>query len=306
MNISLRQMHQFVAVAEELHYGRAAARLNMAQPPLSQSLQRLEAALGFALLERSSRKVTLTPAGHVFCGEAKRTLAQAEAAQRLARQVASEEVAEVTIGFVSAAVYRLLPETLRGFRRKYPGVQIRLEEQPTDLQVKSLLSGAIDLGFLHPPIEKAEGVALQVVHRDPFVAAVPANSVLAEAKSLDLADLAEQDFVSFPYRLGPNLYRSILTACRQAGFAPRITQEARLMSTILSLVAAEMGIALVPDGARSLGRSGVVFLPLAGLPEDLVWELAIVWRQDDRRAALLRLLKAVEAAAGAMPGAAAG
>lgn len=297
MKLDLRHMRHFVAVAEELHFGRAAARLNMAQPPLSQSIRRLEDGIGFALLERSSRRVALTPAGRIFLEEAKRTLAQAEATLRLSRQVASDELAELTLGFVSAAVYELLPRALRSFRQRVPKVQIRLEEQPSDVQAEMLQNGAIDLGLLHPPLKDAEGLELQIVHRDPFVAAVPVDSPFAGVERLALADLAEQDLILFPYRLGPNLYRSILAACRQAGFAPRIVQEARLMHTILSLVAAGMGVSLVPEGARTMRISGVAFVPLAGLPEDLAWELAMAWRRNDRRRALLQLLDVVKRSA---------
>lgn len=293
MKLDLRHMRHFVAVAEELHFGRAAARLNMAQPPLSQSIRRLEDGIGFALLERSSRRVALTPAGRIFLEEAKRTLAQAEATLRLSRQVASDELAELTLGFVSAAVYEVLPRVLGSCRQRLPKVQIRLEEQPSDLQAEMLQSGAIDLGLLHPPLKDPESLELQIVHRDPFVAAVPTGSSLAGADSLDLADLAGQDFILFPYRLGPNLYRSILAACRQAGFAPRIIQEARLMHTILSLVAAGMGVSLVPEGARTMRISGVAYIPLSGMPESLAWELAMAWRRNDRRRALMRLLDVV-------------
>ncbi len=286
-------MRHFVAVAEELHFGRAAARLNMAQPPLSQSIRRLEDGLGFALLERSSRRVALTPAGRVFLDEAKRTLAQAEATLRLARQVASDELAELTLGFVSAALYRVLPEALRTFRTRFPEIRIRLEELSTERQLESLRDGGIDIAFLHPPLRDAVDLEVQVVDRDPFVAAVPTGSPLAKTARLALGDLADQDFVLFPYRRGPSLYRGILTACRQAGFAPKITQEAQRMHTILSLVAAEMGVSLVPQGAQTLRIDGVAFVQVDGIPQALAWELAMVRRKTDRRRALLRFAEMI-------------
>lgn len=279
-------MRHFVAVAEELHFGRAAARLNMAQPPLSQSIKRLELALGFTLLERSNRRVELTPAGRVFLDEAKHTLAQAEGAVRLARQAATDELAELSVGFVSAALYHVLPAALHRCRELYPSVRIRLDEQPTDTQLDMLQKGQLDIGFLHPPLKETAALEVMPVYRDPIVAAVPASSPLAKDDAIALASLAAEDFILFPYRLGPHLYRDILAACRKAGFAPRIAQEARLMHTILSLVASGMGVSLVPAGAETMRIDGVAFLPITDAPRELAWELVLGWRKGDRRKAL--------------------
>ena len=286
MNIDLHHMRHFVAVAEELHFGRAAARLNMAQPPLSQSIKRLELALGFTLLERSNRRVELTPAGRIFLDEAKQALGQAEAAVRLARQAAVDELAELTVGFVSAALYDILPATLRRCRKRYPAVRIRLDEQPTDTQLDMLQTGQLDIGFLHPPLKDTGPLDVMPVHRDPIVAALPTSNPLACCETIELAALADEDFVFFPYRLGPHLYRDILAACRKAGFAPHIAQEARLMHTILSLVASGMGVSLVPAGAKSMRIDGVAFLPITDAPRELAWELVVAWRKTDRRKAL--------------------
>jgi len=293
MNIDLHHMRHFVTVAEELHFGRAAVRLGMAQPPLSQSIKRLEAKLGFSLFERSRRKVELTPSGRVFLGEAKRTLAQAELAVRLAREAASDDLAQLTLTFVSAALYRILPAALRAYRAEMPTVGIRLQECGTDTQLAQLRDGAADLGFVHPPLRNAADLAVQTIHRDRVVAAVPASSELAVMSSIGLSDLVDERFVLFPSRRGPDLYGRILGACRDAGFAPRIEQEATLMHTILSMVAGEAGVSLVPDGARTMGVDGVVFVPITGLADDLVWELAIVWRANRVRRPLRLLIDTV-------------
>ncbi len=276
MTIELHHLRHFAAVADELHFGRAAQRLGMTQPPLSQSIKRLEAALGVTLFERSRRRVALTAAGRVFQAEAARTLAQADAAIRLTRRAASEEIAELRIGFVSAALYRLLPEVLRRFRERFPDVEIRLEEQSTEAQLDGLRDGSLDIGFVHPPLRNVDDLTVATVSRDPLIAAVPATHALAGAATIELSALADSDFVLFPARQGPVLQGRIIQACRRAGFLPRIVQEAQRMHTILSLVAAGLGVSLVPDGARSLRLDGVSFVPIDGLPNELAWELATV------------------------------
>ncbi len=271
-------MRQFVAVAEELHFGRAAIRLGMAQPPLSQAIKRLEHRLGFQVLERSRRRVELTPAGSVFLKEARNTLAQADAAVRLARQAASHELAELHVTFVSAALYRLLPAALRTFRTRFPKVEVRLDEQPTDTQIEGLRDGSIDLGFVHPPLKTTDGLTVRDVAKEPLVAAVPADSRFAGEPVVELANFKHEPFVLFPHVQGPDLHLRILDACRAAGFTPRISQEAGRMHTILSLVACGLGVSLVPDGARTLQIDGMRFVPL-GPQTDLHLDLAMVWRR---------------------------
>lgn len=278
MAVDLHHMRHFAAVAEELHFGRAAARLGIAQPPLSQSIKRLEADLGFPLFERTQRRVELTPAGEVFLTEARRTLEQSETAVRLAQQAASEHLASLTVTFVSAALYQVLPAALRAHRKRFPKVDIRLDERPSDAQLAGLRDGSVDLGFLHPPLKDLRGLQSETIARDRFIVALPSASPLARRRKLDLAELGDQDFVLFPHRQGPSLHGRLMAACRRAGFLPRIAQEAGRMHTLLSLVAAGLGVSLVPEGARSLPIAGVTFVPLHGLPEELCWELMIVWR----------------------------
>lgn len=293
MNIELTHMRQFVAVADELHFGRAAIKLGMAQPPLSQAIKRLENRLGFELLERSRRNVALTRAGEVFLKEARATISKADAAVLLARQAASHELAELRVSFVSAALYRLLPAALHDFRARFPKVEVRLHEQPTDTQIESLIAGDNDLGFVHPPLKVTEDLTVKTISRDPLVAAVPAASDFAKLPALGLADLGNEPFILFPHVQGPDLHIRILDACRAAGFMPRISQEAGRMHTILSLVSAGMGVSLVPDGARSLQLDGVQFVPLKP-PTELHLDLAMVWRRRHRLRHLSALIDCVE------------
>jgi DNA-binding transcriptional LysR family regulator len=295
MSVDLHYMRHFVAVAEELHFGRAAARLGMSQPPLSQSIRRLEATLGFPLFERTRRKVEPTPAGRVFLLEARRTLQQADEAVRLARRAASEDLAELSITFVSAALYRVLPAVLRKHRTRFPNVEIRLDEQPTDAQVRALQEGAVDLGFITPPVTAA-GLEIAMISRDRLIVAVPTPGRFDDRDRIALPDLAGEPFVFFPYAQGPALHARVMTACRKVGFLPKLAQEARQMHTILSLVAAGMGVSLVPDGARTMRIEGVRFLSLTGAPAELTWDLAIAWKPRGARHALLSFVQTIRSA----------
>jgi DNA-binding transcriptional LysR family regulator len=293
MNPDLRAMRQFVAVAEELHFGRAARRLGMAQPPLSQAIRRLEEALGCPLFERTRRKVELTAAGRVYRDEAKRTLVQAEEAVRLARRAASDDLALLSVGFVSAALYRVLPAVLRAHRARFPDVEIRLDERATDLQVGGLQDGSLDLGFVTPPVQNASGLTIETISRERFILAVPASGPFRDRGEVPLAELAPQSFVFFPHVQGPALHGRVMSACREAGFLPRIVQEARQMHTVLSLVAAGLGVSLVPEGARTMRVEGVRFVGLIGAPEDMTWDLALAWKPRGARRALLSLITTV-------------
>jgi DNA-binding transcriptional LysR family regulator len=297
MTVDLHHMRHFVAVAEELHFGRAADRLGIAQPPLSQSIKRLEGMLGFLLFERTQRKVELTPAGRVFLDEARRTLIQADEAVRIARRAASEELAELTVTFGSVALYRVLPAALRAHRKRFPKVEIRLDERATDAQVIALQNGTVDLGLITPPVKDTSGLEIEVISRDRFVAAVPSDSSLAGREHIALGTFAGEDFVFFPYAQGPSLHGRVMAACRQAGFVPRVTREARQMHTILSLVASGMGVSLVPDGAQTMKVEGVIFVPLSGMPGDVTWDLAMAWKPKGARRALTSFIETVRRAA---------
>ncbi len=280
MNIELRQLRYFIAVAEEMHFGRAARRLHMTQPPLSQSIQALETRLGAELFHRTRRSVTLSAAGRALLPEARRLLQQADALPLLAQRAAAGESGSLSIAFVSMADYSVMPQALREFRAAYPSVQIQLHEATTDLQLDMLSSGDIDLGLLVMPLPdklKTEFDAMPVLS-EPLVLALP-EGLVRKRGPVSLTQLTDQPLIVFPRRLAPAFHDKILGRFHDAGLSPRIGQEAIQMQTIIALVSAGMGIALVPQSVSNLQRPGVEYRPLkeAGAPIDM----GLAWRRDN-------------------------
>ncbi|HJV76452.1 MAG TPA: LysR substrate-binding domain-containing protein [Noviherbaspirillum sp.] len=283
MNIELRQLRYFVAVAEESHFGRAAARLHMTQPPLSQTIQSLEAALGTPLFARTKRSVTLTPAGAALLPEAQRLLQQANALPDLARRAASGESGLLSLSFVSTADYSILPPLLREFRERYPQIQIDLREATTDVQLEELLQGRIDAGLLIPPMpDKAKAeLDYMTVLSEPLILAAPHDlRALRGKKTTSLKAVADMPLIIFPRRIAPAFHDAILGCFRDAGLTPRIGQEAIQMQTIVGLVSAGMGIALVPQSVSNLKRPGVEYRPLTD--KTLSVETGLAWRRDNQ------------------------
>lgn len=280
MNLELRQLRYFVAVAEERHFGRAAARLHMTQPPLSQAIQSLEAALGTALFARTRRSVALTPAGVALLPEARRLLQHAAALPELVRRAASGATGSMSLSFVSTADYSVLPPLLREFRERYPLVQIELREATTDIQVEDLVQGRIDAGLVIPPLADKARSELDYLRltSEPLVLAVP-QGVLGRRRDATLAAVAELPLIIFPRRIAPAFHDAILACFRDAGLTPRIGQEAIQMQTIVGLVSAGMGIALVPQSVSNLKRPGVEYktLPDTGV----LVETGLAWRRDN-------------------------
>ena len=265
MTSDLRQLRYFVAVAEERHFGRAAKRLAMTQPPLSQAIRALEEALGVALFARTKRTVELTPVGADLLPEVRKILAAADGLRPLAQSLARGEAGALALAFVSTADYGLLPQLLREFAGRYPGVRLQLVEATSDVQIEELVAGRIDAGLVIAPLPPRHTAALTYlpIMREPLVAVLP--SAVARARSrkrqgepldwdespVTLAELAELPLVIFPRRLAPGFY-DIITGCYGAvGLTPRIGQEAIQMQTIVSLVSAGMGVALVPQSLRN-------------------------------------------------------
>jgi DNA-binding transcriptional LysR family regulator len=282
MNIELRQLRYFIAVAEEMHFGRAAIRLHMTQPPLSQTIQALETALGSSLFARTKRRVALTPAGTALLPEARRILAQADALPALAQRAASGEYGRLSLAFVSTADYSVLPPFLRDFREHYPQVQLELREATTDVQLDDLANGRIDVGMLIPPIpEKMNSdIAYMPLITEPLILAAPkGTSGLRGTVVADLKKLEELPLIIFPRRIAPALHDAILACFHEAGITPRIGQEAIQMQTIVGLVSAGMGIALVPQSVSNLKRPGVDYRQLAG--NSPLVETGLGWRRDN-------------------------
>jgi DNA-binding transcriptional LysR family regulator len=277
-HVELRQLRYFVAVAEELHFGRAAARVGIAQPPLSQQIQRLERELGVLLFTRTNRRVALTPAGRIFLDEARNTLAQAERAVDLVQRAGRGEAGKLAVGFVGSACYGLLPRVLRAFRAGYPGVELALHELSSARQAVALREGRIDVGFVRPTLNEP-ALRFETILREPLMAVLPEAHPLARLERVPLESLAGEGFVIFPRQLGPGLFARIVAACGRAGFAPEIVQEAVEQTTIVSLVAVGMGVSLLPASIEYLRWPGVACRPLTEGTPDI--EMALAWRGGD-------------------------
>lgn len=292
MNIELRQLRYFVAVAEESHFGRAAIRLHMTQPPLSQTIQSLEAALGTALFIRTKRSVALTPAGLALLTEARRILQQASALPGLARRAASGESGLLSLSFVSTADYSVLPPLLREFRERYPQVRIDLREATTDVQQEDLMQGRIDAGLLIPPLHDKARTELDylTVLSEPLILAAPQGlKALRGKRAVSLQAVADMPLIIFPRRIAPAFHDAIVGCFRDAGLTPHIGQEAIQMQTIVGLVSAGMGIALVPQSVSNLKRPGVEYKPLSGKTVSV--ETGLAWRRDNMSPVLRAFLE---------------
>lgn len=280
----LSQLRCFVALAEELHFGRAAARLNMTQPPLSRQLQQLEHALGVSLVERSSRFVRLTAAGRTFLGDARAILRSSEEAVVTVRKVAQGEGGVITLGFIPATSYALLPRLIAFAAAEMPHVQFILREMVTADQAEALSAGRLDAGILRLPIDR-RGLEAIAISRDPFVVAVPADRPLAGGRALTIADLDRQPLVMYAPVESRYHHDLVSSVFRAAGIAPNFVQYAREIHTMLALVGAGIGVALVPSVGGKLGFSGVTFQPIT-LSPGVFSELTCVWRKGTANPAL--------------------
>jgi DNA-binding transcriptional LysR family regulator len=282
MNLELRQLRYFVAVAEELHFGRAAARLHMTQPPLSQTIQALEELLGAPLFLRSRRSVELTPAGAALLPEARRMLAQGAELPQLVRAAAAGETGRISLAFVSSADYSVLPPFLRSYRAAFPQVQIGLQEATSDIQVDDLLHNRVDAGLLIPPLPDKARAELDYMKLldEPLILAAPAGLLAAGGGPVWLKELPALPLIIFPRPIAPSLHDAILACFRAAGITPEIGQQAIQMQTIVSLVSAGMGLALVPQSVSNLMRPGVEYRALRD-PTPQV-ETGCAWRRDNR------------------------
>ena len=283
----LRQLRYFVAVAEERHFGRAAARLSMTQPPLSQAIRALEETLGVELFARTKRSVELTAVGADLLPEVRKLLASADGLRPLAQSLARGEAGVLSLAFVSTADYGLLPLLLRDFGACHSRVRLQLTEATSDVQVDELVAGRIDAGLVIAPLPPRHAAQLSYlpIAREPLVIAMSADAAQragcdagadwADAP-ISLHDVADAPLVIFPRRLAPGFYDIIMDCYGAAGLAPRIGQEAIQMQTIVSLVSAGMGVALVPQSLRNLRRTGVVYRPLREAVPAV--ETGLVWR----------------------------
>lgn len=276
--IELRQLRQFVAVAEEMSFHRAAERLHMAQPPLTAAIRKIEQELGVPLLERGNRITRITEAGQVFLIEARRTLAQFERTLGNTRRAARGLTESLRLTFVDSTVNALLPGILRQFRQAHPQAEFHLQEATTAEQLIALRDDRADIGMVVLPIAPQDELQILPFLQDRMVLALPDHHPLATQRHVTLSDLADQPWVLFPAHYGPGMHAAILQACAVAGFSPRIVQEARQMQTIGGLVAGGVGIALMPALFAVLKSPGVVFRGLSGAGSPVPYTLALALR----------------------------
>ena len=294
--IELRRLRAFAAVAEEENVTRAAEKLGMQQPPLTRLLRGMETELGVKLLIRLPRGVRPTEAGMALLEEARALLARAARIPETIHRVARGEQGRLAIGFTSsAALHPFVPEILRRYRQILPGVSIVLEEAGTGELVDALVKERLDAAFVRSPVASASGLLVDPVLDEPMLAALPKGHPLAGKtdKPLPLAELAGEDFILYRRPAGPGLYDAILASCRRAGFSPAVAQEAPRLPATLSLVAAGLGISIVPASMRRLGGDGVVYRALSGCP-GLSAPLHLVMRQARLTPALTRFRKLVQ------------
>lgn len=297
--LDLRQLRYFVAVAEELHFSRAARRLHMSQPPLSQQIHRLETELGVLLLQRTKRRVVLTEAGRVLLAEGKRILREVDQAVEAAQRTSRGEAGHLAIGFVSSAPYEMLPATLGAFRRQYPRVQLSITELNSTVQVDALLDSRIDVGLVRTPLDHGLGVVLETVAREHLVVALPRDHPLAQHTRVRLAELADSPMVTTPRSESVAFYDAIISACHLSGFSPDIVAEASQASGMVALVAAGSGAAILPASTARIQLPDVVYRPIA--PPIFHLDLAVAVRAGERAPLVQRFLETVHDAVRTTP-----
>ncbi|KQV19096.1 MULTISPECIES: LysR family transcriptional regulator [unclassified Kitasatospora] len=290
--LGLRQLHAFAVLAEELHFGRAAERLGIAQPPLSQQIRRLEERVGHPLFTRGPGGVALTAAGQELLPAARRALDEIADGLDAARRTGSGEVGRLRIGFSASLALTVLPGLLLAYQERYPAVRLELRELTTAPQVAALHEQTIDLGLLREPPEQP-GLSTRTILTEELVAVLPAAHPLAAQRAVPVAGLADESFVLLPREAGPTVHDRILRLCREAGFEPRLGQQAVEWQTVAALVGAGLGVSIAPAGLRRLRLPGVTYRRLD--PNTARTTVAAAWRTEDRSPLVARFLALVAA-----------
>lgn len=303
IDYSLRQLTHFVTVADAGSFSVAAERAFVAQPALSMSIRKLETAIGVELFERRARGVELTPAGRALLEEARRTLASATRGRDNARLAASGELGLVRLGFVGSAIYRLLPSRLPSFAAAYPGVKLELSEGVTVTLLQGMREGRLDVAVIRLPADDITGFRITEVEHDDLIAVLPSHHPLARRRAIDLADLAHDPFILFSRTQVPRLRGTTIDACLQAGFTPRVAQEATQAFTMVGLVGSGLGVALVPGVIRRFANEQVRFVPLRDPGTRHRLTLALAVPEGGSSAATERLCAAIKGKGAAGTGA---
>jgi DNA-binding transcriptional LysR family regulator len=292
--MDLRQLRQFVAVAEERSFRRAAERLHVSQPPLSVAVQRLEADIGVRLLERSRQGVRLTVAGEVFLEESRRTLAHAGLSVEMAQRAATGKTGALRLSFVPSAGVDVVPQLLRAFRQDHPDVKLILRAETTSHQLAALAEGSVDLGIVVPPLHEGRQLRLKMFCERELALAVPGTHALAGRQRVQLRQLANEAFVGLPVREGPGFESVVVNACQECGFVPRFVQTASQMQAVLALVAAGVGIALVPQAMRAVAMENVHYLQVRKRSAPVRYGLGLAWNPANANPALAAFTATME------------
>jgi DNA-binding transcriptional LysR family regulator len=293
-DVELRYLSAFLAVAEELHFGRAAKRLQMAQPPLSQQIRQLERELGVQLFERNTRTVRLTSAGESFLEPVRTVLKDIDIATRVAKAAGRGEFGRVTVGFAGASSHESLPLLTRAVRAAHPGLELVMRGQTyANVALARVVDGSLDLGFVRLPVTQP-GVEARVIDEEEMICALPSDHRLARRQRIPVEELAEEPFVGFPSNAGSSVRDATVRTCVAAGFTPRVVQEAPDSYTILALVAAGVGVTLTLTSCQHIQQTGLVYRRLAGPVVRL--QAALAWRRDNPSAALRTVLAIAEEA----------
>jgi len=289
--VELRHLRYFIAVAEERHFGRAAARLHIAQAPLSQQIRRLEAELGEPLLYRTTRSVELAPAGEVLLERGREILVAVDSAIDDARRAARGEYGRLAIGFTGSVTYAVLPSLAAALRQELPGVMLDLRgELLTPAQVAQLTAGTLDLGLLRPPVRERD-LSTEVLQSEPLIAVLPQSHPLANSDAVPLEQLKDDPFVAYPSHFRSVLHDAVEDACAAHGFKPLAAHEVAETATLVSFVAAGLGVSLVPASVRHMTVHGAIYRPLTH--DTTRVELAVAWRHDDERPVLRHALDVI-------------
>jgi DNA-binding transcriptional LysR family regulator len=290
--MELRHLRYFLAVAQELNFTRAAQRLHIAQPPLTQQIKALEAEIGVTLFDRSAYRIELTDAGRAFAAEVARILGDVRNAVLIAKRAARSSAGQVRVGFTESASFNpLVTCAFRSFRSAYPEVEVSLEEHPSTELAIALREGRIDAAFLRPPLKTEEGITLHLLEEEDMVVAVPNGHPLAKRKVIDLRELERETFILYPRSVRPGLADAVVAACEKAGFTPRVEQYAPQLSATINLVAASLGISIVPRSMQGLQPHALAYLPLRGRP--VLAQLGIAHRTSEESRAVLKFIELV-------------
>ena len=288
--MELRQLHYFLAVSEELNFGRAARRLNMAQPPLTRQIQQLEQELGVQLFNRTSRRVELTEVGKLFVEEARRILEQVEQSLQTVQRANQGTIGRLVVAFEGSSAYDVIPLSLKAYRECFPHVELVVLGMTTNQQVEALQSNQIQVGFVVPPLQgQVEDLEVEAVIQAPLILALPETHLLAAKSKVKVRSLANEAFIMGQRNSGCGLHDQVIAVCHRAGFSPTIKQEVNEMQVLLGLVAAGFGIAMLPESAKQFQRSGVVYRELQPVSDEVA--LAIAWSKNSQSSVLQAFLK---------------